>query len=54
VGPDDFSRPDKVVHIDRVYLPQLQPDVGVKEVVLRLPEGPLNLMTDGKYQIEWS
>ena len=53
VGPDDFSRPDRVVHIDRVYLPQLQPEVEVKEVVLRMPEGPLNLMVDGKYQIEW-
>ena len=54
VGPEDFSRPEKVVHIDRVYLPQLQPDVRVVEVVLRMPAGPLTLMRDGVYQIEWA
>lgn len=53
VGPGDFSRPDKVVHIDRVYLPQLQPDVTVREVVLQMPDGPLTLMRDGNYLIEW-
>ena len=53
VGPEDFSRPDKVVHIDRVYLPQLQPDVSVKEVVLQMPEGPLTLMRDGSYLVDW-
>jgi hypothetical protein len=29
VGPDDFSSPDKVVHIDYIYLSQIQPAVTV-------------------------
>ena len=53
VGPGDFSRPDKVVHIDRVYLPQLQPDVKVLEVILQMPNGPLTLMKDGAYEVKW-
>ncbi len=54
VGPEDFSRPDKVVHIDRVYLPQIQPQVEVRKVTLQMPEGPLPLMEDGVYRVEWS
>ena len=54
VGPSDFSRPDRVVHIDRVYLPQLQPDVKVLEVILQMPDGPLTLMKDGLYQVKWA
>ena len=53
VGPADFSQPDRVVHIDRVYLPQIQPDVEVRYVDLQLPEGPFRLMEDGVYQLEW-
>jgi hypothetical protein len=54
IGPDDFSRPDKVVHIDRVYLPQIQPDVKVRQVTLQMSEGPLLLMEGGVYRLEWN
>ena len=42
VGPDDFSRPDKVVHIDYIYLPETQPSVTIDALeidgeVLSLP-----------------
>jgi hypothetical protein len=49
VGPSAFSGPDAVVHLDRVYIPQVQPDVEVREVVLRLADGERRLMEDGRY-----
>jgi hypothetical protein len=52
VGPSDFSAPDKVVHIDRVYVPLLQPRVTVRRVALDLPdEREIELMRDGSYAI---
>lgn len=53
VGPSDFSSPDRVVHIDRVYLPQIQPRIQVSFVDLEMPSGPVRLMKDGEYRIEW-
>lgn len=49
VGADDFSRPESVVHIDRVYLPETQPRVRVVRVDLGLPDGPFPLMREGRY-----
>ncbi len=37
VGPDDFSGPDAVIHLDRVYIPETQPKVVVREVRLATP-----------------
>ncbi|MCB1185284.1 hypothetical protein KDM41_17840 [bacterium] len=34
VSPSDFSGPDAVIHLDRVYIPEMQPDVRVREVRL--------------------
>ncbi|MBW1879597.1 MAG: hypothetical protein JRJ84_14640, partial [Deltaproteobacteria bacterium] len=45
------SAPDKVVHIDRVYVPLLQPRVAVRQVVLDLPGEEIELMRDGSYTI---
>lgn len=39
VGPEAFSAPDKVVHLDRVYIPEVQPQVGVVAVDLVAPDG---------------
>ncbi|MFN8586875.1 MAG: hypothetical protein U0704_03660 [Candidatus Eisenbacteria bacterium] len=50
VGAHDFSRPDAVVHMDRVYLPELQPRVLPRAVDLLLDDGtPFALMRDGRY-----
>ena len=52
VGAADFSSPDKVVHIDRVYLPEVQPAVRVVSVDLEGDTGdedPDPLMRDGRY-----
>lgn len=53
VGPSDFTSPEAVVHIDRVYLPQTQPKVRVRWLDLETSSGnKLRLMRDGEYAIE--
>ncbi len=55
VGPADFSSPDAVIHIDRVYLPETQPDVVARSVDLILDDGtPLALMRDGQYVVDFN
>ena len=44
VGPEDFSAPDQVVHIDRVYLPQTQPAVQLDSLTLQTPENSVPLI----------
>ncbi|MDO8596679.1 MAG: hypothetical protein Q7R45_08645 [Sulfuricaulis sp.] len=54
VGPDDFSSPDAVIHIDRVYVPETQPDVMVKHLNLVMDDGGLlPLMRDGQYVVDF-
>ena len=54
VGPQQFSRPEAVVHIDRVYLPSLQPRVAVQAVDLEMEGGSrIPLMRNGQYVIEF-
>jgi aminopeptidase len=54
VGPGDFSRPEAVVHQDRVYVPALQPRVGVARVDLHRADGlKLALVRDGRYVIDF-
>ena len=55
VGPKDFSGPDAVIHIDRVYVPETQPDVVVKRLELIMEDGPpLTLMRDGEYVVDFN
>ncbi len=49
VGAAQFSHPQAVVHIDRVYLAQTQPKVHVDRVDLEAAEGEVPLMRHGKY-----
>jgi leucyl aminopeptidase (aminopeptidase T) len=50
VGAAAFSRPDAVVHIDRVYLPALQPRVRARAVDLVIEGGErIALMREGSY-----
>ncbi len=52
VGPAQFSGPGAVIHIDRVYVPETQPDVHVLSVDLILPGGSsVALMLDGAYTV---
>ena len=51
-GPSAFSRPEEVVHIDRIYIPATQPRIAVGSVLFRYPGGPDELiMSDGRYRI---
>ncbi|MEW6368898.1 MAG: hypothetical protein AB1714_30075 [Acidobacteriota bacterium] len=52
VGPSKFSSPDRVVHVDRVYIDSIQPLVRLASVDLGMPSGAaLQLIRDGKYAI---
>jgi hypothetical protein len=52
VGVKDFSSSEKVVHIDRIYIPETQPDVYVNQVILEFEdEKQKTLMKDGVYTI---
>lgn len=54
VGSKDFSSPDKVVHIDRVYIPEAQPLIEVVKVDLFSSGGEVTpLMRDGAYVVEF-
>ena len=55
VGPAAFSSPEAVIHIDRVYVPETQPDVLVKRVNLVMEDGQaLALMRDGQYVVTFN
>ncbi len=52
VGPAQFSSPEAVIHIDRVYVPETQPDVKVVAVDLRMADGgAVALMRNGEYSV---
>lgn len=49
VGPRDFSGPDAVIHLDRVYIPATQPRVRVREVRLRGPGIDRAVIVDDRF-----
>ena len=50
IGPKDFSSPDKVIHIDRIYIPETQPQVQVRSIdVLDADGSRERLMENGSY-----
>jgi hypothetical protein len=51
VGPAQFTAPDNVVHIDRIYIKDTQPRVKIKSIILQYENGTLELMKNGKYLI---
>lgn len=52
VGARDFSRPEAVVHIDRVYVPDTQPGVRVVRMDLEGAREVVPLLRDGRYVVE--
>jgi leucyl aminopeptidase (aminopeptidase T) len=50
VGPADFSGPDAVIHLDRVYIPETQPQVRAAQVRLTGPDMDRTIITDGVFQ----
>lgn len=52
VGPGDFGSPSAVIHVDHVFLPELQPRVLVESLELITADGSrFELMRDGRYTI---
>ena len=52
VGPKDFSSPQSVVHIDRVYIPETQPRVLVEYLDIEYENGRTErIMDNGQYVI---
>ncbi len=52
VSPKSFNDPANVVHIDRVYVPSLQPSIVVREVVLTYAiGGKETIMRDGDWVV---
>jgi hypothetical protein len=52
VGPAQFSGPGAVIHIDRVYVPETQPDVKVRAVDLEMADGEVRaLIRNGSYAL---
>ena len=49
VGPGDFSGPDEVIHLDRVYIPETQPRVQVVEVILEGSGLKRTIIRDGVF-----
>ena len=52
VGPDDFSSPSEVIHLDRIYIPATQPRIIVKSLVLLYEGGKGEIiLEEGKYLV---
>ncbi len=54
VGAAQFSSPAAVVHIDRVYVPAMQPRIHVKSATVQTEEGSgIALMQDDRYVLDF-
>jgi hypothetical protein len=53
VGAAQFTRPEEVVHIDRVYLPSVQPLVRVRRVDLRGAGPAIPLIRDDRFIVDY-
>ncbi len=52
IGPEQFSSPEAVVHIDRIYLPETQPRVRVTHVDYEYSQNKKEvIIKDGQYQL---
>jgi aminopeptidase len=50
VGPRDFTTPAEVIHLDRIYIPAVQPRVEVASVELAYPDGRREVVIEkGRY-----
>ena len=55
VGPGDFSCAEAVIHIDRVYVPEMQPDVCIRSLELEFTDGSkLAVLRDGQYVVDFA
>jgi hypothetical protein len=51
IGPEDFSSPEEVIHLDRIYIPETQPRIKVASLVLHMENGTQEtIIQDDKYK----
>jgi len=53
VGPAQFTRPERVVHIDRVFVPKVQPRIEVARVALRGPRGATTVIEHDRFVVDF-
>jgi len=52
IGPKDFSSPQEVIHLDRIYIPASQPRMEISSITFGYPDGGIEqVMRAGKYLI---
>lgn len=52
VSPSDFSSPSEVIHLDRVYIPKMQPRIIVNSIMLHYPDkDPKLIFEKGNYLV---
>ncbi len=52
VAPGDFSKPEAVIHLDRIYIPDTQPSVVIESLILRYEDDRSeDIIIEGKYQV---
>jgi hypothetical protein len=52
VGPEAFTSPKEVIHLDQIYIPSVQPDIYVKTLTFVSSGGQTEtIMENGKYLI---
>lgn len=52
IGPADFSSPEAVIHLDRIYIPATQPRVSLESVTLKSPSSPdATIIKNGAYTL---
>lgn len=52
ISPSSFSAPEKVIHLDRVYIPKMQPRISVKSIILHYSDKNHELIFEnGNYTI---
>jgi hypothetical protein len=52
VGPEHFSSPQSVIHLDHIYIPATQSDITVESIILSFPDSRDEIiMESGKYKI---
>jgi hypothetical protein len=50
-GPDKFSSPQLVVHIDRIYIPETQPRISIEELTIESESDNEEIIRKNKYLI---
>lgn len=53
VGPKDFSAPSEVIHLDRIYIPAVQPRILVESLTLDYEDGSAETVIEKDKYLTW-